>query len=328
MGENEFAELIQRCLSGQATKEEVALLERWLDHRKEKDLFSRFSPSEKETIGAEIFQGLSRRIKESRETVKKDKVSLRPIVYYRAAVTILVLSVISYLIFEITPSPGKGTTAYVKPALRTEVSKKIILSDSSIVWLKGNSSISYPEKFTGAERNVELTGEALFEVSKDKNHPFVIQCGELTARVLGTSFNIKSSETHIEVLVLTGKVALSSKTNRNDLILLPNEKAVYDEAKNEIEKLTPKENEVTTKTAGTEYSMHFYATPMKDIAEKIERKFEVQVSFTDMRLANCTITADFTDQSLDRTLNMISQSLGIQYEINNKRVTLKGQGCD
>ena len=206
--------------------------------------------------------------------------------------------------------------------------KKIILSDSSIVWLKGSSSIQYPEKFEGKYRNVKLTGEALFEVSRDQEHPFVIECGGLTAKVLGTSFNIKSNETHIEVLVLTGKVALSSKGNSKSLIVHPNEKAVYHAAQDQIAKVVAKENEKSAKTSGTQYSMRFNATPMKEIIRRIEGKFEVRVSLNDERLNNCTITADFTDQSLERTLSMIAQTLEIEYEINNGHVTLKGAGCD
>lgn len=328
MDEKEFGELIKRCLSGQATKQESALVERWLDHRREKDPFSKLSVSEREKIRIKIFKGFSSKMMERGGSLTKAKSGVKAIAFYRAAAAIILLSVLSYAILEFTIPSSPEEITMIQSVSTTDGSRKVILSDSSIVWLKGNSSILYPEKFDGKERNVRLTGEALFEVSKDANHPFIIQCGGLMAKVLGTSFNIKSSETHIEVLVLTGKVALSSKGNSMGLIVLPNEKAVYNEAQNQMAKVMAKEKETTAKTIGTEYSMHFNATLMKEIIRRIEGKFDVRVSLSDERLSNCTITADFTDQSLDRTLNMIAQTLAIEYEINNSQVTLKGAGCE
>jgi ferric-dicitrate binding protein FerR (iron transport regulator) len=145
---------------------------------------------------------------------------------------------------------------------------------------------------------------------------------------LGTSFNIKSNENDVEVFVLTGKVALSSKGYSQDLIVLPNEKAVYHTAGNQLAKVIAEESERAAKIAGTQYSMRFHATRLQEIIRRIEGKFDVQVFLSDEKLNNCTITADFTDQSLDRTLSMISQTLEIQYELNDDQVRLKGTGCD
>ena len=327
MDQKGFEQLINRCLSGQATKEELALVEKWLDRRGEKDPFKALSADEKEETRIRILKRLSSRMMGSDPTLRKEKSGVNAITY-RVAAAILPLALLTYSLLKSSDTPQRKEIAIIQSVSSAADGKKIILSDSSIVWLKGSSSIQYPEKFEGKYRNVKLTGEALFEVSRDQEHPFVIECGGLTAKVLGTSFNIKSNETHIEVLVLTGKVALSSKGNSKSLIVHPNEKAVYHAAQDQIAKVVAKENEKSAKTSGTQYSMRFNATPMKEIIRRIEGKFEVRVSLNDERLNNCTITADFTDQSLERTLSMIAQTLEIEYEINNGHVTLKGAGCD
>lgn len=328
MDEIEFDTLIKRCLSGQATEQEIELVEKWLERRQQKDPFGKLSSIDKENIRLKVFNSLSSRMTDSEVTLQRTRSPLRPIVFYRAAAAILLLAVFSYVVHEFAGNRGVEKVTVIHSVSSADASKKIILSDSSIVWLKGNSSILYPESFDGKERNVTLTGEALFEVSKDPEHPFVIECGGLTAKVLGTSFNIKSSATDIEVFVLTGKVALTSKGNDSGLIVLPNEKAVYNESQNQLAKVTANEDEKNVKTQGTQYSMKFHATPMREIIRKIEGKFDVRVKLSDGRLGNCTITADFTDQSLDRTLSMIAQTLEIEYEINNMEVMLKGAGCD
>ena len=327
MDQKGFEQLINRCLSGQATKEELALVEKWLDRRGEKDPFKALSADEKEETRIRILKRLSSRMMGSDPTLRKEKSGVNAITY-RVAAAILPLALLTYSLLKSSDTPQRKEIAIIQSVSSAADGKKIILSDSSIVWLRGSSSIQYPEKFEGKYRNVKLTGEALFEVSRDQEHPFVIECGGLTAKVLGTSFNIKSNETHIEVLVLTGKVALSSKGNSKSLIVHPNEKAVYHAAQDQIAKVVAKENEKSAKTSGTQYSMRFNATPMKEIIRRIEGKFEVRVSLNDERLNNCTITADFTDQSLERTLSMIAQTLEIEYEINNGHVTLKGAGCD
>jgi ferric-dicitrate binding protein FerR (iron transport regulator) len=263
------------------------------------------------------------------QLLTKEKSRVGMIAFYRVAAALILLAVLSYALLQIpAKSRAEEKIMVIHSVSSKDGNKKIIFSDSSIVWLKGNTSIVYPEKFDGTERSVRLIGEALFEVSRDPDHPFVIQCGGLVAKVLGTSFNIKSSETEIEVIVLTGKVALTSKGGSGSLIVHSNEKAVYNEAQNQMIKFSAKENEKTAKTTGTEYSMRFNATAMNEIIRRIEGKFEVRVSLSDERLNNCTITADFTDQSLDRTLSMIAQTLEIKYEMRNSHVMLVGVGCD
>jgi ferric-dicitrate binding protein FerR (iron transport regulator) len=156
----------------------------------------------------------------------------------------------------------------------------------------------------------------------------VIQCGELTTTVLGTSFNIKSTAKNIEVVVLTGKVALTSANDKKGVILLPNEKAVYNGDQGLLEK---RESEVEEKVAAvkdTQYPMDFEDTRMEEIIRRIEGKFNVKVRITDSNVANCMITADFTDQSLEGTVNMISQALGFSYEVNGREVMVKGGGCE
>ena len=79
---------------------------------------------------------------------------------------------------------------------------------------------------------------------------------------------------------------------------------------------------------GTAYSMYFEDTQIKEVIRKIEGKFDVKVLTSNPKMGNCLITADFTDQSLERTMRIISEVLGFEYEINNNSVVLRGTGCD
>ncbi len=202
----------------------------------------------------------------------------------------------------------------------TGKTQKVILSDGTIIWLKRESELNYPSRFNGATRNVELQGEALFEVAKDPSHPFIIHCGELTAKVLGTSFNIKSTEQKIEVSVFTGKVSLQTK-NQN-LVVMPNEKAVYKSAIKSLQKESAGHKEQLTQIQGTEYNMQFDDTPLTNVFRQVESKFNIKISYNKELLGKQRVTADFTDQSLKNTLDMLGQLFSINYTQSGNQVKI------
>ena len=203
---------------------------------------------------------------------------------------------------------------------------KTILPDGTIVWLREGAALtSYP--FSGTRRDVSLIGEALFEVSHDPARPFTIHCGKYTASVIGTSFNIKASDSIVELTVLTGKVKLASTTSAESVTVSSRQHVIFSERKGLERKPDPKVEEIEQVLANTQYNMHFEDTRMSDIVKRVEGKFDVTVHVQNDRLLNCMISADFTDQSLSTTLTMISEALGVDYEISGSSVTLRGAGC-
>ena len=220
-------------------------------------------------------------------------------------------------------SNSDGLRTYTSDGTTTKVS----LPDGSLVWLKGKSSLESPSAFAGNTRNVMLHGEALFEVAKDPQHPFIIQCGHVTTTVLGTSFNLKSSPSRVELAVLTGKVSFTSVNDTQGKVVLPEEKAVYDEETSRISKQPLALGEKKAIIDGTEYEMVFNDVSMDAVVRRIEEKFDVTISLSNEGLRTCKIRANFSDQSLENTLDMIGQALGLRYSISGNIVQLTGEGC-
>jgi transmembrane sensor len=79
---------------------------------------------------------------------------------------------------------------------------------------------------------------------------------------------------------------------------------------------------------GTEYNMHFLDTPMDEIVRRIEGKFNKHVSLENPKLSACRVTADFTDQSLLKTMDILSSVLSIHYEMAGDSIRLRGNGCN
>ena len=333
MEELEFKKLIEKYQQGTLSAKEKALLDEWFESLGKNSLPVEWAKEDKQKLKHKILvqTGLAK------DTVFMDNrgtpSSSRNIFLhytFRVAASILLLATLSYVLWKFSgmDQPKENATLEISSSLGIN---KVMLPDGSIVWLKNSSTLRYPEEFSGEKRMVSLTGEALFEVAKNRDHPFVIQCGELTTTVLGTSFNIKTGEKDIEVVVLTGRVSLTSGEDKQGVIVLPNEKAVYSMEQKQIAKVVAdeeKEETIAAVATGTEYKMRFEDTRMEDVIRRIEDKFNVKIHTPDPKLGNCMITADFTGQSLDQTLNMIALALGFEYEVRNNTVILRGAGCN
>lgn len=307
----ELEDQIKKYFEGKLPGPEKEAMERWLNSEDDDLVVSGIPYVDKEAVLKRLHEQIGTKVNKSRV------VPLR--VWMKWAASLLIIALAAYYAYQ-KFEPSQITVTI------SGSTKKVLLADGSIVWLKKNSSLSYPKEFGSNERHIQLQGEALFEVAKDPQHPFIIHCGNITAKVLGTSFNLKSGDTNIELKVLTGKVNLSSTSDTKGIDVTPNQKVIYTGNPNVIPKpLT--DDEVSSITVRTEYSMSFNHTSMKEIIERVECKFNIDLIVENPKLADCSITADLTDQSLSETMRMLSGALDFQYEIRNGTVTLKGGGC-
>jgi ferric-dicitrate binding protein FerR (iron transport regulator) len=203
---------------------------------------------------------------------------------------------------------------------------KLILNDGSLVWLRGDSKFIYYEKQDDGIRYGELTGEGLFEVAKDPDHPFIIRCGDASIKVLGTSFSLKSSAEGLELKVLTGKVSLSTQSDPEGVVVAANETVMYLPSGQILRSLL-ESKEVEKITKHTQYNMAFKNASLQDVLERMEDKFNVNITLSDNQAGKCTITADFTDHSLDSSLKMITEVLDVDYSQEGQMIIMSGTGC-
>lgn len=208
--------------------------------------------------------------------------------------------------------------------------QKIILPDSSIVWLKPNSHLTYPDKFEKGVRQVELKGEALFEITQRANQPFVVTAGQYTARVLGTSFNLRllPEPNSMVLTVLTGKVAVAAQkddTSKKETVLAARQKLVADTKQFVVKEVVPQEQSLLEK--GTEYNMNFHNISFTDVIHRLEEKFNIKCHVEGQGLQYCSLTVDLTDQSLQESLLLIAATSNGRYEMQEGQVTWSGEGC-
>lgn len=108
--------------------------------------------------------------------------------------------------------------------------KNLTLPDGTKVWLNKQSLLKYPQEFSKTQRKVFLEGEAYFEVSKNKNKPFIVENEAMNVRVLGTIFNLKNEKSCniAEATLIEGKIEVTSNSTKGNVVLYPGQRAELD----------------------------------------------------------------------------------------------------
>lgn len=155
---------------------------------------------------------------------------MRSIWTFAAAATIALLCVMGWVGYEYMAPVDMQTVSTLAEC------KSIYLPDGTEVTLNHFSSLTYPERFRGKERKVVLDGEGYFEVSKDKQHPFIVQAEAVRVQVLGTHFNIEAyrNDPEVKTTLFEGSVAVSTANAPKYIVLRPNESAIYNKVKESL----------------------------------------------------------------------------------------------
>jgi transmembrane sensor len=233
----------------------------------------------------------------------------------------------------------KGTTGVMKGEMisminTTEIAQTVKLNDGTEVSLKPKSEIQYPRTF-GSTREVYLKGEAFFNVKRDTAHPFVVYSNEVVTRVLGTSFIVKAYEgsQDITVSVKTGRVSVSKnsvrtvKNEKNEVILIPNQKAVYDRLKDEVVRQLVEKPEIV-KPAEEQMAMKYDGAQVVKIFDALEELYGVDIEFDQELLKNCALTTTMKEEGLFERIKVICEAIGARYEVQETKILITSEGCN
>jgi transmembrane sensor len=202
--------------------------------------------------------------------------------------------------------------------------KTVTLPDGSKVTLNADSKLKIVKGFEGNERTAYLEGEAFFEVTKNKEKPFVVHTGQIETKVLGTSFDINAypENPEIEVSVLEGKVSVSD-TMQHQVFLSPHQKSVFQQ-----QNLTITEFKNINDAIGwKERKLIFKNESWNSIAHKLERYYNVNVSLADSLNQSCRLNASFDNEQLDNVLKILSGYTGSSFKKKGARIFIKNKDC-
>lgn len=269
---------------------------------------------------------------------------------WNVAASLLIIAGLGFAVFRMYQngkSPGKQLAtsktsgkSNLHEITNSERSFKYVqLPDGSSVVLHKNSSLKYPEQFSGARREVFLTGEAFFEVTKNPESPFFVYAGELVAKVHGTSFSVKAIAGSDQVLVAvkTGKVSVFRQTghrageyeedkDRTAMVLTNNQQATFERAHATLVRSTlanpallniPIENQEFT----------YSETPAVEVFDALAAAYGVSIDFDREVMAHCSITATLGDEPLENKLKWLCTILEAEYVLADDHITIHGSPC-
>lgn len=187
---------------------------------------------------------------------------------------------------------------------------KIILEDSTEVWLNSESSLRYPEMFSADERRVELTGEAYFHVHKDSDRPFYVESGKQVVRVYGTSFNIRAypDEEATYTTLETGSISLSHHDGASgEVYLSTGHQAILDHSTDRINMTVVDPAIVTSWRHGR---FVFEDQPLERIMRDLSRWYDFSYEFADDSLRSRVFMGSIPRYSDFRTAIQVLENCG------------------
>lgn len=203
------------------------------------------------------------------------------------------------------------------------------LPDGSRITLNAASKLVYPEQFEGRTREVRLTGEAFFEVTRDSLQPFVVEAGSARVKVLGTSFSVKAvpGET-VEVHVATGRVMLfridARTADTTSVILEAGQRGVLrvNALRPEVVEQIPPDD-----LFWANRSLDFSGTPLQEVIGMLEKYYGIRVTVSNPDILLCRLSATFADEPPARIMTVIAESFGLQLSAGGNHYHLTGDGC-
>ena len=196
---------------------------------------------------------------------------------------------------------------------------RIVLPDSSQVWLNGNSRIKYGADFAQT-RNVQLTGEALFKVTKNSHSLFTVKSENLRLEVYGTTFNVKSYPEDIvsEIALVEGSVGLF---HDKQLLkkMIPGEVISYDAHENKFSSRRGNIDQITSWRAD---ELIIENETFENMTKYLERWYGVEIILDESLKQNLRLSFKVKTESLIELLSIINHITPVAYEINGKQVKI------
>lgn len=280
---------------------------------------------------------------------KTKKIFLSPLL--KIAAFALVLIGIGALSYYAGVSKNKPTSDFTLIEAPMGSRTKVSLPDGSKVWLNGGSNLKFSNSFNKSDRIVTIIGEGYFDVTHNKQLPFVVNTREIRIKVLGTAFNIKAypDDGLVETTLERGSLAIEKLTIEGNSIpqtvLEPNQRATFIKKEGEVhlsdidkkatenihkEPIQPvKEQLLISKKIDTQIftswkddKLVFRNEPFESLTIKLERWYGVNIEIEDEEIKKYHFNGTFEKETIHDVLNIIHFTLPIKYTVNHDQISI------
>jgi transmembrane sensor len=334
LSKNEVEELLPALFSGDLSENEKKLIDEWRKESPDNESVYIESCKAWEAIPLldvmEKFNSFEALKKIDKKLVKAEHSGLLTLIQRIAAV--LLLPVMVYSVYQTIQNLSLKKHQEENVVMQTVSSRQGMIAefdlpDGTKVWLNSGSQLQFPLTFPSDIREVNLKGEAFFEVAKNENHPFIVNSKELNVEVIGTSFNFISydNEKQSEVILFEGEVMLTvdSKNTTTKLgTIKPGQRAVF---MKESKTMSTEEVALEKYIAWRDGNLIFQDDSMDDVVKRLSRWFNVEFIIDDPEINEYIYKATFRNENLKQVLNLLKISAPIDYHILERRVLPDGE---
>ena len=239
----------------------------------------------------------------------------------RIAATVAIIITTTFFAYNYVQNNSANNRVYITYSTLSAKSK-VLLPDSTEVWLNAHSSITYNFNKKLEQREVNLSGEAYFNVKQDVEKPFLVAANGTQIKVHGTQFNVNSYVSSSKVLVSLYKGSVSMKAGDKDVFLKPGEEGLYD-VKNK--NISVSKGDVEFAKIWTSDKIRFENKNLREVCRYLSKWFGIRMDIDTAINNKQSYTFTFRGQSLEEVVSTMASIQSFNYEIDEKRnkVTIK-----
>lgn len=326
-------ELLDRFMRGETSPEEEQLLLEWFRNSSSRNEIlefyqQRWIEASEDELPAEIQGRMYLRIKERMlEIENSHREEERKIFKLRSSfsrflpyvATILLCIGISFSSYLYTQKDLPITSEYIVSAEKGQRAS-VTLPDGTKVWLNSHTVLRYKSDYGVKKRNVFLNGEAYFEVSKDKEHRFVVDAGEMEVEALGTSFNVKAYREDKSIVATLYNGSIQATGGEHSIILLPDQQVLFNRENRQLKVERP--DNIAYSRMWRDNELAFKGETLYDIAMRLNRIYNVQIEFKSEKIKQYRFSGVIKNNSLDNVIEIISLTAPILYEAKEDTIIL------
>lgn len=258
-----------------------------------------------------------------KKTISKMKTRGLFLQYMKYAAAVVLGIGISLSTLYLTNQESLSTVGNYKLVTSKGEKSYLQLPDGTRVWLNSCTTLEYAENYGYSNRSIYLDGEAYFEVAKNKDLPFVVKANGIDVKAIGTAFNVSAymEDSQLTTTLFNGKVAVQPTLTKQEVLLEPNQVAVYDKSRNKIE-VVPYDKKLFAQWRGGFLS--FEMMYLQDITKLLERNYNVVFRYENQGIKKLRFSGSFrNNEDLSEILNVIKTNTGIRYQILKDTIVIK-----
>lgn len=325
MTKGELKQLLEKQLNGALNLSEAARLKKWVEENNDEstlrcmeELWDEFQGDNKhnhysDTLREELYRRIHPQI--------NHRSAFR---FVRYAAAVIVPLILMFGVYRFTRMSTINELSQNETQIETALGERarIVLPDGTRVLISGNSRLTYPATFNRGHRKVNLEGEAFFEVTKDKQHPFIVLSPEAQVKVMGTIFNIFAypDESYFEASLQSGMVEVTSRKRPHHSIVLNQCEKVRMNYRDGILMKMP--TNLRLETAWTRGELYFQSDSLKTIFKKIERFYGVSIH-CDGPIPDEVFTAGYREREITQVLDNLQQHYPFTYQKRGNQLAIR-----